>query len=104
MSVVVSDITETSARISWTVPFLVSSQETYTIVYGINSSSLTEMSTPLNSIGPNVSIVYTQSLLALDPAETYYFRIIASNAAGSSGTDIYSFMTPSARKYMYHNM
>lgn len=95
------DITQTSAQIRWTVPFITSTEETYFVTYGLNASALTLESTRHTS-GPNISSVYSQLLSDLDPSDTYYFRVIASNAAGSSGSDIDSFATLNGRKYNHY--
>lgn len=87
----------TSARIRWVIPYITSTQESYYVTYGLNSSSLTLVS-PSHTSGPNISSAYSQLLNDLDPSETYYFRVIASNDVGISGSDIYSFMTLSGRK------
>ena len=90
---------ETSALISWTIPFITSSPETYYVIYGLAPDALTLQSSPLFS-GPNVTRAYSQILTCagLDPAETYYFRVIASNDVGPTGSDIYDFVTLSGRK------
>ena len=93
-AVTVSDITSTSARISWTIPNIPSTVESYSVTYGLDPTALTSVSPPHNS-GFNV---YSQVLAGLDPSETYYFRVVASNTVGSSGSDIDSFMTLGGRK------
>ena len=96
--VTVSSITGVSAVIRWTVPYIAFTQETYVVTYGLDPNSLTAETIPITS-GPNVSIVYTQMLSNLDPLETYYFRVVATNDAGSAGSDIDSFMTLEGRKF-----
>ena len=93
----VLDITATSARIQWTIPFIVSTQETYYVIYGLQPDALT-LESPTQTSGPNVSRVYFQFLSDLDPAEIYYFRVIASNTAGMTGSDVESFTTLNGRK------
>ena len=96
----VLDITATSARIQWTIPFIVSTQESYYVVYGLNSSELT-LQSAVQSSGLNVSTVYFQFLSGLDAAEIYYFRVVASNDAGETRSDLESFITSNGRKYSY---
>ena len=91
------DITATSARIQWTIPFIISTQETYYVSYGLLPDALTLQSTPQFS-GSNVTVTYFQFLMGLDPADTYYFRIISTNADGETGSDLGSFTTSSGRK------
>ena len=93
-SVTVSAITSTSAVISWTIPVIPSTVESYFVTYGLEPNALISVS-PTHNSGLNA---YTQLLAGLDPSETYYFRVVATNAVGSSGSDIDSFMTLSGRK------
>ena len=97
IEVSVSDITAISALIRWTIPFIVSTQETYYVLYALDQNSLT-LQSALQMSGPNISRVYFQLLSNLDAAETYYYRVIASNNVGETGSDLESFMTPSGRK------
>ena len=94
------DITATSARILWTIPFVVSTQETYSVIYGLDSSALT-LQSALQYSGLNVSKVYFQFLSGLDPSDTYYYRVISSNDAGATGSIVKSFMTLAGRKLTY---
>ena len=93
-AVTVSAITSTSAVISWAIPIIPSTAESYFVTYGLDPSALISVS-PTHNSGFNA---YTQLLAGLDPSETYYFRVVASNAVGASGSDIDSFMTLSGRK------
>ena len=101
MGISVSNIMATSAQIRWTVPFITSTPESYYVIYGFDPSALL-MQSPSQTSGANISTVYLQLLTGLDPVEIYYYRVIASNAAGESGSDIYSFMTPDGRKYSFN--
>ena len=65
--------------------------------YGLDPVSLMLQSDTITS-GPNISSAYSHLLINLDPEETYYFLVIASNDAGLAGSDLYSFMTLSGRK------
>ena len=97
-AITVSSITATSALIGWTVQYITSTQETYVVTYGLSPDDLT-FSSPSVVSGSNYNAVYEQLLSDLDPAETYYFIVTASNDAGTSGSDLYSFMTPVARTF-----
>ena len=86
-----SHITTTSAVITWTIPFIVSTQESYVIFYGLDTT-LSLQTAPYNS-GVNITIVFSQVLFNLDPLDTYYFKVVATNNVGSAGSDINSFTT-----------
>lgn len=93
----VSDIDDNSARIRWTIPFITTIEENYYVLYGLIPDQLIQTA-PITSGSVNVSITYYQELSGLDPEETYYFRVISINGVGSTGSDLYSFMTLSGRK------
>lgn len=97
-----SSITGVSAVIRWTVPYIAFTEETYVVTYGLNPNSLIEVTPPITS-GLNISSVYTQTLSNLDPLETYYLRVVATNDVGSAGSDIASFMTLGGRKFSKSN-
>jgi hypothetical protein len=93
----VIDNTGLSVKITWLVPYIASSPETYTIGYGISPDSL-NLFTAVSS-GPNTSIVdqvYSRSLPGLTYTTTYYFQIkVTNDVTDSTGvsTEILSFTT-----------
>lgn len=97
-TITVTDIEATSARIRWVIPYITSTPESYYVQYGLDPTSLNYHSASQISSGLNISTAYSQLLDDLDPAETYYFSVIASNDVGIAGSDIYSFTTRSGRK------
>ena len=86
-----SDITATSAVITWIIPFIVSTQESYVIFYGLDTTLSLQTSPYNNDI--NITIVFSRPLSDLDPLDTYYFRVVATNDVGSAGSDISTFTT-----------
>ena len=97
LNVMVLDIMATSVRIMWTIPFVVSTQETYYVQYGLDPGFLTHQF-EVQFSGPNITQTYSVFLTGLDPADTYYFRVLSTNNAGQTGSDLDSFTTDSGRK------
>ena len=100
--ITVTGHTGTSATISWLIPYIESSPELYTVVYGTASDSL--VSQTAISSGLDTSIVdqvYSRTILGLEYVTMYYFRITVTNDIGTASTEILSFTTAEGCKFNY---
>ena len=87
-----TDITGTSAVISWTISYVAFTFEQYRVNYGLNSTALSMMSDVVYGVGMDaVNATYSVTLSALDPLTTYYFQVVASNSESSSTSAIMTF-------------
>ena len=97
--VTVSDITSTSATITWTVASL-SQQQEYYVDYGTDEDSLDQRSGTVMS-SDNTSLTdqnYTVSLSGLTLGTTYYIQVVATVGVYTLQSDISSFTTPEEGK------
>ena len=95
INVVISGITTTSATISWTIPEILYTEETYYVVYGLTNLTLDQTSESISS-GSDVTVtdmVYTITLDNLHPYYTYYFVVTSENSIAPRSTEIYMFTT-----------
>ena len=91
-----SDVTETSAKVSALInPNL--SNATYHVEYGSSTAygSITGESSPVGADDTNHPV--TENLAGLSPGTTYHYRVVATNAVGSTAGEDATFTTPSAR-------
>ena len=94
-NVTVANVSSSSAIIQWTVALISYSPEQYTIRYGLALNILNQTGTTVNG-NRNVSVVNETHVLVVDnllPETTYYFRVIARNAFGSTQSEIGTFTT-----------
>ena len=69
--------------------------ETYTVEYGVESTQLGDRS-PQQGSGSDIRVVdkvYSQELVGLAPQVTYYYRVVATNSAGSTASVVRSVQT-----------
>lgn len=92
----VTFLTHIESRIEWTVPFIVFSAETYTLMYSTTQDDInTVMGDPIFS-GSDLSQTdksYSVLLQDLTPGTTYYYQIKIENTIGITLTEIYNFET-----------
>ena len=75
-----------SLTIQWEITSVSYTPETYHVEYGADSIELGSHS-PEQESGPDIRIVdqvYSQDLVGLQPLATYYYRVVASNTAGTT--------------------
>ena len=97
----VIDDTGLSVTITWLIPYIASSPETYTILYGTSPDNLNLFT--VASSGPDTTItnqMYSRSLPSLDYITTYYFKITVSNDIGTVSTEVLSFTTAEGGMYI----
>jgi hypothetical protein len=93
-TVTAKDITGTTATLAGSVNPQGSATTAY-FVYGTDPTLATGTTTPAPSIGSGTSpVVVTAALTGLQAGTTYYFRIVATSAAGTTPGVIASFSTP----------
>ena len=100
-NIIVTNITGTSAVITWTIPYVAFTFEQYRVQYGLDFDSLLMSSEVLYS-GPGFNAVnetYSITLTNLNPLSQYYFKVEASNSEESSNTSIMMFTTVEDGKY-----
>ena len=90
------DLTHIGALIEWTVPAIVFSAETYTLLFSTTPDDLnTVMGGQLFS-GTDVSVtnkLYSIKLDNLSPGTTYYYQLAIQNTVGTKLTDVLTFDT-----------
>ena len=90
----------TSVRISWDVSDIPYTPETYTILYGTDSSSLSQSSSPVHSdlpLSPGTQ-QFSVSVSGLQENIVYYFQVEAVNSVGSAQSQLGTFMIEDVRK------
>lgn len=98
--VVYNEVSHTSAKISWVVPAVSYTPETYFVAFGFDrnnlnlSSSLVVGSTDLTSRKEVFSVVLNN----LTPGKTYYASVVAMNSHGPAESSIVSLETVPLRK------
>ena len=90
-NVVVSDITEESALVSWRVPSVPEPQEYY-LSYGTNQNNLTYTTDRVQG-NSNASQMYSISLQNLESGTVYYLVVVSEFGTTSLYSDIESFTT-----------
>ena len=90
----VSDITSSSATITWTVASL-SQQQEYYVDYGTDEDTLDQRSTTVTSSADTTLTDqdYTVSLSGLTLGTTYYIQVVATFGDFTLESDISSFTT-----------
>ena len=94
-NVIVANVSSSSAIIQWTVRLISYSPEQYMIQYGLRLNILNQTGTTVNG-NRDVSVANETHVLVVDsllPETTYYFRVIARNAFGSTQSEIGTFTT-----------
>ena len=96
MTISANDIQDISATIQWTVPSIAYTPETYVVKYGTSQDSL-DLTSDSQHSGPDINIgsrTYSVRLSNLEPATTYYYKVVATNTADrSSESSVHSFVT-----------
>ena len=96
-----TDVTDTTATISWTVPSIAYTPETYRVLYGTTSDSLDRTSGQLRTSGIDISVTslpLSPPLSGLDPDTAYYYTVNASNSYAFTLYDTNTFNTSSRRE------
>lgn len=92
---IATNVYSTSAQLNWTIPRVTFGFETYSIIYGLSPDNLIMLSDivagALDSSVQNVT--YSIILENLQPLTTYYYKVLATNLAGETISDIESFTT-----------
>ena len=77
-------------------------QETYSVVYGLNQQQLDSSSTAIAGTSDLSALnqVYSTNLTDLEEGRTYYYRVLSMNTVGRvTESDIGSFEIEESRKY-----
>ena len=91
-----TDVTDTTAIISWTVDSIAYTPETYVVIYGTSREMLGKTSSQQRSTGPDISassLSVTLPLSGLMPETAYHYTVNASNSYSSTLYDIQTFTT-----------
>ena len=89
------DVTSDRSIIRWTVPSIAYTPETYVVMYGTNESNLDQASeeemgeTDINA----VDTLFAVTLSNLQPATTYYYKVVATNSHASIESGVNTFTT-----------
>ena len=95
-----TDVRHNRATIQWTVSRIAYTPENYTVHFGTNSGSLTNVSQQQQS-GDNVTatnLPFSIELTGLSTGTTYYYQVVAVNTVGSAASDEQNFTTAPLRK------
>ena len=88
-------VTTHSATVSWTVPTIAFTTETYVVHYGTNKETLNTTSDPIAGLS-NLTARYHRFLItlsALTPNTIYFYHINATNSIGSDVSQTANFIT-----------
>ena len=77
-------------------PELEWSTASLTTSYRVIISANSDMSSPILNVGDLTTTSYLDTDTALDPATTYYWRVVTTNDQGSEYSDVHSFTTTNA--------
>lgn len=94
-NVTVVYVSSSSATIQWTVTLISYTPEQYVVQFGLRQNQLNQTGFTVNG-NQNLSVVnetHTVVIDALLPDTTYYFRVVARNAFGSTHSRIGAFTT-----------
>ena len=89
---VTASVYTTSARLYWTVERPIFGFETYSVAYGLAAESLSMQSAVITGSSLQ-NTTYTVQIENLQPGTAYYYRIIATNLAGVTHSEVGSFTT-----------
>ena len=101
--VVYSEVSHTSAKISWVISAVSYTPETYFVAFGFSpnnlvfNSSLVDGSTDLTARKK----IFSLMLNYLEPSTAYYVSVVAVNSYGSAESSTISFETVPLRKLTY---
>ena len=96
-----TDVTDTTATISWTVASIAYTPETYTVLYGTTRDNLDRTSGQQRTSGSDISVTSLPLSLpvsGLDPDSAYYYTVNASNSYSFTLYDTNTFNTSSRRE------
>ena len=96
-----TDVTDTTAIISWTVFSIAYTPETYTVLYGTTRDSLDQTSGQQRTSGSDISVTrltLSLPLSGLDPNTAYYYTVNASNSYTFTLYDTNTFNTSFRRE------
>ena len=102
-----TDITHNGATINWTVSMIAYTPETYTVLYGTTSGSLTPFNQQRQR-GDNftaTNLPFSIQLTGLSAGTTYYYQVEAMNSQpGSTQSTMQQFRTREQRKLIFLDM
>lgn len=81
--------------IQWEASSIAYTPETYHVEYGTNNVYFDSRS-PGQESGPDIRVlnkIYSQALTSLAPGVIYYYRVVATNSAGSTASAVRSVRT-----------
>ena len=91
------DITNSSARVVWTIPF-VSVEQSYTVLYGYSADTINMTAGTVQ--GNNLTNqTYTLEITELEQATTYYVQVLSTFDIYTLYSDVVQFTTRESRKY-----
>ena len=91
-NLMVTALASTSATVSWTVPMIAFTPETYRVKYGTERDNLESSSSPVQS-GTNFSAVnlpFSVTVTGLTPQTVYYYQLVTSNSIDNRASEIQS--------------
>ena len=90
----------TTATLQWNVPYITYTAETYTVIFGTDSSDLDQSSPSItgNSDITTEDQIFSFQLTGLIHDTTYFYQIVATNSYASNASMMSSFVTFPLRK------
>ena len=92
-NLMVTALASTSATVSWTVPMIAFTPETYSVKYGTERGNLESSSNPGVHSGTDFSAVnlpFSVTVTGLTPQTVYYYQLVTSNSIGNRASEIQS--------------
>ena len=91
----ITDITNTSATVSWTIRYISEEQQQYTLLYGSSEDSV-NVTADVVSGSPDFTLTnqtYSLPITGLDQANTYYVQVVSEFGIYTLYSDIVEFTT-----------